>query len=472
MYESILEEGKFFWPRTQLRCNIRDSSNQSCKIIVQFYLRTTKPQRLKILITGHTGYIGRSLTTYLTGICGHTVIGVSRKGPSTPNQVVESIIRESRKPAVDSVTPDDVKPAVDSMTLHDGKPAFDSLALDGVNPAVPSITWDELESTRDIDCIIHLAGMAKEEHSRSHEQDYFRVNTELTREIYDFFLRSAAHSFIYFSSIKAAAEVSDIPLTEEENPHPVSEYGRSKQQAEAYILSHMPGDQRRKEDPNLSKLPGNQRHIYILRPCMIHGPGRHGNLKALFNYIRKGFPWPFFNLDNHRSYLSMENLNYIIGEFLNPKPDIPSLHHVFPSHCHENSSLVTCHLSLVTCHSSLVTCHSSLVTCHSSLITPPSGIYHLCDDDPLSSTRIIAMMGEVLGRKPAALRLPAWLIHFAAITGTTLHLPFNRMTVKKMTGNLIVSNSRIKNALNISALPVTAEQGMYKTLESFKDEST
>jgi nucleoside-diphosphate-sugar epimerase len=291
--------------------------------------------------------------------------------------------------------------------------------------------------------------MAKEEHGRSHEHDYFRINTELTQTIYDFFLRSSAHTFIYFSSIKAAAEVSDIPLTEEETPHPVSAYGRSKQQAEQYILSHLPGDPGRQRGPALTNLTAGRRNVFILRPCMVHGPGRHGNLKSLFNYIRKGFPWPFFNLDNHRSYLSMENLNYIIGEFLNPKPDIPvryfgplTRRHVLPSHRHVLSSRR----------------HAS----HA-----PSGIYHLCDDDPLSATHIIAMMGEVLGRKPAALRLPAWFIHFAAVTGTALHLPFNRMTVNKMTGNLIVSNSRIKHALKISALPVTAEQGMHDTLESF-----
>jgi len=50
--------------------------------------------------------------------------------------------------------------------------------------------------------------------------------------------------------------------------------------------------------------------------------------------------------------------------------------------------------------------------------------------------------------------------------GTALHLPVNNETIKKLTGNFLVSNEKIKKALHISNLPVSAEEGMRYTLKN------
>ena len=69
------------------------------------------------------------------------------------------------------------------------------------------------------------------------------------------------------SSVKAVSDISNVPLTEEFNPNPVTHYGKSKLLAEQYILS--------------KNIPDGKR-VFILRPCMIHGPENKGNLNLLF----------------------------------------------------------------------------------------------------------------------------------------------------------------------------------------------
>lgn len=32
--------------------------------------------------------------------------------------------------------------------------------------------------------------------------------------------------------------------------------------------------------------------MYIMRPCMIHGPSNKGNLNLLYGVVSKGIPWP------------------------------------------------------------------------------------------------------------------------------------------------------------------------------------
>lgn len=65
------------------------------------------------------------------------------------------------------------------------------------------------------------------------------------------------------------------------------------------------------------------------------------------------------------------------------------------------------------------------------------------------------------------LSLPKVLVKFLAKIGDIIPLPLNTKRLKKMTGDLVVSNQKIKTALNIDSLPISAEEGMKKTIESF-----
>ena len=84
--------------------------------------------------------------------------------------------------------------------------------------------------------------------------------------MFDQFLKSDCETFIYMSSVKAVVDQADGILTENVKPNPITVYGKSKLAAEEYILSRK----------NLKN-----KRVYILRPCMIHGPNNKGNLNLL-----------------------------------------------------------------------------------------------------------------------------------------------------------------------------------------------
>jgi hypothetical protein len=49
---------------------------------------------------------------------------------------------------------------------------------------------------------------------------------------------------------------------------------------------------------------------------MIHGEGNKGNLNLLYQLVSKGLPWPLGNFKNQRSFLSIENLCFVIREIV------------------------------------------------------------------------------------------------------------------------------------------------------------
>lgn len=270
-------------------------------------------------------------------------------------------------------------------------------------------SWDELGKIPPLDAIVHLAGKAHDTKNRSEAQVYFDVNTGLTQKIFDYFLRSDARTFIFFSSVKAAADsVQGEVLTEEVVPHPIGPYGESKIRAEEDILKARNQDSRAKT-----------KNIYILRPCMIHGPGNKGNLNLLYSVVSKGIPWPLGAFDNKRSFCSIDNISYVVEQLI----------------VKENIA---------------------------------SGIYHVGDDEPISTNELIRLISKSVGKKSYIWKLPKGLMDAAARVGSVLHLPLNKDRLQKLTENYVVSNDKIKHALGIDRMPVSTKEGMRKTLESFR----
>lgn len=296
--------------------------------------------------------------------------------------------------------------------------------LDIISPhkegVVKTFAWKALEATSlpiqnlpQFDAIIHLAGKAHDTKNQSAAQVYFDINTGLTQKIFDFFLESQSTKFIFFSSVKAAANsvVGNI-LRENVIPNPVGPYGESKIAAENYIL-----DKLKVENDRLKTPSHTNKQVYILRPCMIHGPGNKGNLNLLYNVVKKGIPWPLGDFENRRSFTSIDNLCYVV------------------------EGLLTKNVA--------------------------SGIYHMGDDEALSTNELITLMCTVLERKPQIWKLNRRMMESCAKLGTLLHLPLNTERLCKLTENYVVSNAKIKAALEIDEMPVRASDGIVKTIESF-----
>ncbi|MDQ1167507.1 NAD-dependent epimerase/dehydratase family protein [Flavobacterium sp. SORGH_AS_0622] len=253
------------------------------------------------------------------------------------------------------------------------------------------------------DVVIHLAGKAHDLKKVSIPEEYYEANFELTKQLFDAFLTSKASVFIFMSTVKAVADKVEGILTEENVPNPKTHYGIAKNQAEQYILS--------------KELPEGKRS-YILRPCMIHGPGNKGNLNLLYKLVAKGIPWPLGAFQNQRSFLSIENLCFVAKELI------------------ENESI-------------------------------PSGIYQVADNQPMSTNQLILLLGESLEKKSRILKLSKNVITSIAKLGDVLNLPLNSERLQKLTENYVVSNDKIISAMGKS-MSISAEEGLKKTFMSFK----
>ena len=121
-------------------------------------------------------------------------------------------------------------------------------------------TWNHLEKVEwdKADAIIHLAGKAHDTRNISADQEYFDINVGLTKKIFQYFLKSSATKFIFFSSVKAMADcVNGDKLTENVHPNPQTAYGKSKLAAEKYILEEL--DKWRREGERVRKWEGEKR---------------------------------------------------------------------------------------------------------------------------------------------------------------------------------------------------------------------
>ncbi|MBX9780082.1 MAG: NAD-dependent epimerase/dehydratase family protein [Chitinophagaceae bacterium] len=253
------------------------------------------------------------------------------------------------------------------------------------------------------DVVIHLAGKAHDIKNVSVSKEYYDVNTELTKQVFDAFLQSDAKVFITLSSVKAVADSMEGDLVEDCPPNPQTHYGKSKLLAEQYILS--------------KQLPANK-HVYILRPSMIHGPGNKGNLNLLYSLVSKGLVWPLGAFNNKRSFCSIENLLFILKELI------------------ERQGI-------------------------------PSGVYNVADDEPLSTNEIILLIAASKSRKPKIWKIPPILINTIAKVGDTFNLSLNSERLHKLTSSYVVRNNKIKNAIG-KPLPVNSKEGLLKTFKSFE----
>ena len=308
-----------------------------------------------ILISGLKGFVGTNLGAYFKNM-DYEVIGLSRSGQ--------------------------------------GKSSENDLA------------WESVGSVVDLQVktIIHLAGKAHDLKKTSDEADYFAINTGLTIKLFDIFLKSKADTFIYFSSVKAVADSVNNFLSEEVRPNPQTAYGKSKLKAEEYLLSQ--------------NVPAGKR-VIILRPCMIHGPGNKGNLNLLYQVVSKGIPYPLAAFRNMRSFLSIDNLCFIINQII------------------EDAAI-------------------------------PSGIYNVADDESLSTNEVVKIIAETLDRKARLWAIPQPLLRAIAAIGDRIKLPLNSERLTKLTESYVVSNDKIKRVLRVDHLPKSASEGLRATINSFR----
>jgi nucleoside-diphosphate-sugar epimerase len=183
---------------------------------------------MRILLTGGSGFLGSFTAEQLAG-SGHVVRALVR--PRSDKRVLEKL------PAVE-FAPGAIE---DRASL--------TAAVSGV------------------DAIVHVAGIVK----ARRPEDFFQVNSQGTRNLLDAAQTNGVGRFVYVSSLSAVGPSQDgSPVRDDAEPRPVTQYGRSKLEAERAVLAAK-----------------DKLHVTVLRPPLIYGP-RDRETLAFFTSIRNG----------------------------------------------------------------------------------------------------------------------------------------------------------------------------------------
>ena len=182
---------------------------------------------MKILITGHTGFIGGFLVRELIN-CGYEVVGIDINPPKSKENLCHSVVG-------DIVNPEDIMRAAEG-----------------------------------VDAIIHLA--AKHHDFGISREGFFRVNVQGTGNILDCAAQLGIDKFIFYSTPAVYGNTKTY-TTENTVPHPSSDYGKSKLAAEKLTYDWVAKDARHQ--------------AIILRPTVVFGSRNYANMYSLIDSIHK-----------------------------------------------------------------------------------------------------------------------------------------------------------------------------------------
>ncbi len=212
---------------------------------------------MNILLTGATGFIGRSLLPVLAKQ--HRLVCLVRHGEKQipdQNGNIETIVCED---------------LAGNMNFHAA-----------------------LEKT---DVVIHLAGLAHIPLDKDKDQQKrcMQVNFHATRNLAHQAARAGVKRFVFISSanVLGKSDRTKRLRTVHDPLLPYDTYTRSKVLAEKSLM-------------DIGKQTGME--FVILRPPLVYGPGVKANFRRLLALVHAGFPLPFAGMDNLRSYVARKNL--------------------------------------------------------------------------------------------------------------------------------------------------------------------
>jgi nucleoside-diphosphate-sugar epimerase len=229
-------------------------------LLDRFYLSNSK---LRLLITGANGFVGRSLCMKL--------------------QQNEYKIRA----------------AVRSADL-----CLSNFENEIVGSIEGQTNWTS--SLQDIDVVVHLAARVHvmRDHAETSLAEFRRVNVEGTLNLAKQAVAVGIRRFIYISSVKVNGEGTSLgkPFTADDKPSPIDPYGISKREAEDALLKLA-------RETNME--------VVIIRPPLVYGPGVKANFLTMMHWLIRGIPLPFGAIHNKRSFVALDNLIDLIITCIN-----------------------------------------------------------------------------------------------------------------------------------------------------------
>lgn len=164
-----------------------------------------------------------------------------------------------------------------------------------------SNVFEKIESNKNYDCLIHLAGRAHvlRENALDSYQTFKEANVDYTLKIAKLARQLHIKRFIFLSSIgvNGRSTLDQKAFTEIDNPHPHNTYAQTKLEAEQALKT---------------LLKGSATELTIIRPPLVYGQNPKANFKALLSLCKYPLPLPLGALHNKRSFVSIDNLCHFI----------------------------------------------------------------------------------------------------------------------------------------------------------------
>ena len=213
-------------------------------------------QRINVLVTGASGYIGSSLLSCLSIREGIRVSGSFRH--QFPN----------------------IPPGIQTFQVGDL----------GTNT-------DWTQSLSSVAVVIHTAARVHvmNDSAKDPLSEFRKVNVEGTLNLARQAAAASIKRFIFISSIKVNGDstVPDEPIIADDRPNPIDPYGISKWETEVGLHQ-------------LAKESGME--MVIIRPPLIYGPGVKANFLSMMRWVDSGVPLPLGTIHNKRSLVALDNL--------------------------------------------------------------------------------------------------------------------------------------------------------------------
>ena len=259
------------------------------------------------------------------------------------------------------------------LKQYKNKYSFEKFSL--LNQKLKDINFDS------IDIILHCAALVHQKVEHSYEK-YHEINVDYPIKLAKLAKQNGVKQFIFISTIAVYGE--DIQkLDENTTSNPITPYGKSKLEAENQLL----------------ELNDDNFVVSIIRPPMIYGKNAPGNIDSLVKLVKKLPVIPLGKIDNKRSFISIQNLCYIIDEIITQKQN---------------------------------------------------GVFLASDDEPLSTSKLIELIAKNLDKRIYLIKIP-FFESLLKLVKPSFH--------KRLYGSLEVDNTLTKEKLNLSN-PYSVEDGI------------
>ena len=158
------------------------------------------------------------------------------------------------------------------------------------------------EALENIDTIYHLAAKVHIVPTNKEEElEFYKVNTEATKNIFEKALEKNIKRVIFFSTVSVYEQTdNEININSRKDPNTI--YGKSKLEAEKIANELYTKD----------KLP-----ITIIEPVTVYGEGDVGNFKKLENLIQKRICVRFGNGNNKKTVIYYKDLIKMVIKIAN-----------------------------------------------------------------------------------------------------------------------------------------------------------